>query len=597
MKDKILNFIKYIFIVFSSIFFTKYMITSNNLFIYSIVALIFIYLLSNYKKINLTKSNKILIIIFSIILSFVAIIGIKLNIESDLVSGSYINNYMNNFKYTDIIVLIFLTIDNYILIIYIKYILNKYLNKIKINKNVGINSKLEVLFLTLILFIMYIPWLATYYPGIILADTITPIRQALNLEPLTNKYTIFYTFLIKICIFISNIFHGNASIGLFLLTIFQLIYIAFSESYMINWLKNKGINKIVIIILVLYFGLKPFYVAQNISMSRDPIFSISIMLLTLNLIDYIISNGKLIKNKWYIIKNILLVILICITRNNGFCVLLFTALIIFIIKIFKSTKIKYKFFGFLTLSVGLIYLCILSPIYSKLDIKEPFIDTVSTMMQQVAYTVTYNGKINSQEKEYLNNLMPLDKYKEYYKPCWIDMFKWSSEFNDKFLEDNKPEFFKTYFSMLIKNPYKFFKGYVLNTYGYWVFNRYELNEVDNNITISDYNRINYGIVDGIYNINILENKLFNFKDIFILNDKHISLAIINWFILFICLLAIINKKSVYITALAPSLGLFVSLLLATPNAYWQRYGLAEYYLLPIYIIILILIFKQKNNGV
>ena len=48
-----------------------------------------------------------------------------------------------------------------------------------------------------------------------------------------------------------------------------------------------------------------------------------------------------------------------------------------------------------------------------------------------------------------------------------------------------------------------------------------------------------------------------------------------------------SKNKELIISLSLSLGIILSLLIATPNAYWQRYEFAIYYLIPVFIYILI----------
>lgn len=47
-------------------------------------------------------------------------------------------------------------------------------------------------------------------------------------------------------------------------------------------------------------------------------------------------------------------------------------------------------------------------------------------------------------------------------------------------------------------------------------------------------------------------------------------------------------------AAAPSVGLVLTLLIATPYAYWQRYGLAQYYLLPVYLLVACYLLGSKD---
>ena len=98
---------------------------------------------------------------------------------------------------------------------------------------------------------------------------------------------------------------------------------------------------------------------------------------------------------------------------------------------------------------------------------------------------------------------------------------------------------------------------------------------------------------GITQTNLLDNGYIDLTQIFSIDSSILSLAIINWFIFFIILLMIIMKKTKWGIAIAPSFGLIITLFIATPYAYWQRYGLAEYYLLPFYILLTLFVLKYN----
>ena len=56
-----------------------------------------------------------------------------------------------------------------------------------------------------------------------------------------------------------------------------------------------------------------------------------------------------------------------------------------------------------------------------------------------------------------------------------------------------------------------------------------------------------------------------------------------------------KRKYSWLVILAPSLGNIATLLIASPYAYWQRYGLVEYYLLPVYVVIVIYALKKRKR--
>lgn len=86
----------------------------------------------------------------------------------------------------------------------------------------------------------------------------------------------------------------------------------------------------------------------------------------------------------------------------------------------------------------------------------------------MCYVVADNGDITEEQLEFINNMCPIEVIKEKYNPCIVDKIKWDESFNNEFLEENKAEFFKTWFQIFLKNPSSYDKAYLLNTIGFWM---------------------------------------------------------------------------------------------------------------------------------
>lgn len=67
-------------------------------------------------------------------------------------------------------------------------------------------------------------------------------------------------------------------------------------------------------------------------------------------------------------------------------------------------------------------------------------------------------------------------------------------------------------------------------------------------------------------------------------------------VVFLIVLLIIKKQKWGLgLAIAPDIGACHNTFCATPYAYWQRYGLAQYYLVPFYIFIVVYLLKEKKE--
>ena len=216
-------------------------------------------------------------------------------------------------------------------------------------------------------------------------------------------------------------------------------------------------------------------------------------------------------------------------------------------------------------------------------------------LNQMASVVAYDGDMTEEDREYMNGLLPLENYKDTYRPCVVDLLKWDQNFSQKYLNEHLNGFMKTYISMFIRNPYTYIEAWALNTYGYWALNRWELNTDANNIYKGNLGDIENGENYGIVPHSLLEIQKVDLKSIFEIGDAPVALAILTWFVFLIVLLIIKKQKWGLGLAIAPTLGLAITLFVATPYAYWQRYGLAQYYLVPFYIFIVVYLLKEKKE--
>ena len=70
---------------------------------------------------------------------------------------------------------------------------------------------------------------------------------------------------------------------------------------------------------------------------------------------------------------------------------------------------------------------------------------------------------------------------------------------------------------------------------------------------------------------------------------------INWGIGLLFVFIVIKKQKKLLIPLAPSIGLIITLVVASPISYWPRYAAAEQYLIPFYTVFCILAFSEKTN--
>lgn len=447
----------------------------------------------------------------------------------------------------------------------------------------------------------WLPYFIAYYPGFILGDSCSSIRQALGLEEFSNHYPVMYTLYIRLCLSIGEFF-GSLTLGCAVYSLIQMVFLAYALARMIQWLWKRGLPWQLCMLLTVYFGFTAFFAQVSIAMWKDPVFSAAILLWTLLLLDHVRlrktgDTGKPSRHfrlhLRFFLKNTGLVLLICFSRNNGIYIALFCTVVFFLVMLFSGKR--RKLFDGLKEAIACTMLVILfcelitGPVYEAAGVKPvENVERVGVMMNQMARTVALSGKMSKEDKTFMNRLLPLKKYKKAYRPCVVDLLKWDDDFDGDYLNEHMDEFYTTWFSMALKNPRSYFQAWELLTFGYWMPNQWELFYDDTNIIKGNLYDLpsDDKLKDKIHTAYGGKKLKTGLRMIFDSKGTIAGLGFVSWILLFALLITVIRKEWTALIALMPSLSLFLTLLLASPYYYWQRYGLAEYFLFPIYLYII-----------
>lgn len=552
-------------------------------------------------RIGLYKARAIYFI-FSLLLSFTLVLSKHINLEYIGSAGEKEHLAFSSLQYFDLLALLILFYYITITLVAIVHFYNRKFSiangnipKSKCETKYGVPSKYfrRIILLSLLFLVAWLPYFLIYYPGLIFGDSLSSISEAMGLTSYTNHHPFFYTLFIKVCIQVGLLL-GDMTLGCAIYTLLQMFYISLILSYCVFWLYNKIAAPRICLFIVLIYSFMGCFPQHAISMWKDPIFSVSLLIYGLKLFDLILSNGCLAKNGLFLIQIGAIMLVVCLTRNNGIYIIAFTALCLFVYLISKkSLNVSAKVVavhGVLIITV----LFLTGPVYDYIGIWKDDVESFGIPLQQVARTIVYNGTINSTDLEFLNALMPLNKWSEVYTPNLVDPIKWDSSFDGGFFKSHKTEFLMVWMRTFLKNPIIYLEAWCCSTYGYWMPNIWSTNQYTGNITSGNLDSLNtWWAQFPIFPQNLLHSNAL--EKFFSLETPLPSIGLILWFILFVCLLAFIHKESCVIFLYLPCLANTLTLLIAAPSAYWPRYSLVSYYILPFVLAFPLILRKLKNS--
>ncbi len=441
-----------------------------------------------------------------------------------------------------------------------------------------------------LIMLMWFPYLPSYWPGGIYSDTVDSITMALYKDTLDNHNPILYTLIWRLMFWVTGAFSGAGEYGgLKLFTVVQTLLMAAALSWFVYRCYRWGIHKGFVVLCLLVFALFPLYPFYGVSMWKDTLFSLAVFDFSIFLYHIFSEKGAAGRTSgemmagevsWDISPRELtqycvLSILIIFLRNNGIYVAAFYSAAITVICL-KNRKAAVKI-GAASFLVLLVCGMIQGPVYDRCGYNvNRSTESLGIPLQQAAYIVSTDGIVAEEDREVLEQMLPLERWKELYNPIVADTIKFSPEFDRSGLEENAGAFIKTYLHLAVKNPVKAIKAYLLSTMGFW-----DIFESSSTAYICNFHfgNVEYFMSDYFdYYLDI------SFKD-FAEPKHYISAAVFVWIMIgtiFICL-ARHNYRG--LAGVMPTLGVWLSIMIATPVAFSFRYVYALFLCTPLYLLI------------
>ncbi len=477
--------------------------------------------------------------------------------------------------------------------------LYKYLDnyKIKNKKKSKFNNLLDkhpFIVSMIIILILWLPYIISFYPIILSPDPSFQIKQFFGIPnkysdysimldksvTITNHHPVIHTLLLGTCLKFGNLINCD-NLGLFLYSIIQITILSSVLSLTISYMTKLKISYKYRLIVLLIYSLVPMFPLYAMSGVKDVIFT-SLIILYVMLIYYLIKNKKDTLSIKNVILIILLLIFIMLFRNNGFHIILLSFPFVLLINRKNFKKLLLIFIIFLSFNT-----CYNKVILPHFKITPSSVrEILSIPFQQTARYVKYN-KLTKEEYEIYDKVLDMSDLAKRYKPEISDPVK--NKFNKYTTDKELKEYFSTWLKDLIKDPVTYVDATTNNIYGYFYpfkLNWYVYYKYDTRI-VSDGFNYHYN------NLNTSRDILSTFAIYYpyIPIIGLVSNIGFNTWILFFITAYMFHKKKYYdIIYLLPS---YVALLvcMASPvNAYF-RYAMPYVFAMPLTIGIFLDVIK------
>lgn len=457
---KIYNFIKnpYILAILSYSAILFQLDTYSNYNAYKFLFLVaFIGIVVLFKKFDFDSVEKRLrkySLILSSIISAILIVG-RTVMKNEFIPTA------NLFTIKSIIFNIVFTIFLIPLIYICTIHLFKFLEKLKLSKDKTIKNKWFWTISFIVICLGKIPYLLSFYPANMTVDSFNVINL-FESGSLFNQHPVAFTYFFGLIYSLGKILLGRGSLAICFYSIFQIVIIAVILTWILKYLNEKGVNKYIIYLLLVYFSLSPDYGYMSMTLWKDILFGIAFIPLILSFTK--IAEKDIENNKPRLKDLIVFIVsslMILFFRHNGIYIYIFAA--ISIPFLLKKNK---KMLSIVATSMILIYFIITGPIYNKLNvIPGKTVETYSVLLQQVGRVYLKKGDIDKESDKYFHDIIDIENIEKKYLTWIADPMK--NLTNTQKLKDSQSEFFKAWFKTFLKNPGIYIESFLSSSVGYW----------------------------------------------------------------------------------------------------------------------------------
>ncbi|HAH17549.1 MAG TPA: hypothetical protein DCL29_00800 [Eubacterium sp.] len=463
------------------------------------------------------------------------------------------------------------------------------------------NNKKSLFVVALLIMLMWLPYYASAFPGLTNYDFFdmlntyygkdtNSLRVVIPIDPsvtLNNNNPVIQTLWAVFVMKVGNKL-GSPYIGLFIFILLQFIMFALVLSYVIKWLAAKNINKKLRIALLLIYGLVPIHNNFALTTLKDTNFSAAMVIYLLCIIDMVLDIKAFTAKKFNLVKVCLSAIIMVFLRNNGFYVILLSAIILLITyrKYYKKILIPF-------LVPILLYEVVTNAVYPALKISPGGeAEAYSIPLQQVArLVVEHEEALTEEDKDVIRCIINYDQIKERYKPEISDPIK--STFKVRHTKKEFSDFMALWAKYLVKYPDTYVQATMNNTYGYF------FPEGANWLTYVEITPPGepYGLV------NIEKTKTFReestqlaylYRNIPVIGMLE-SIGFNTWLIIFSIAILVYNKKKKMIFMMLPTM-LLILTAIAGPVNTMMRYAYPAVLTAPVYFMMTgYVIWAAKNK--
>lgn len=400
------------------------------------------------------------------------------------------------------------------------------------------------------------------FPGILITDSFTTIRQALY-GNYNNTMPFWHTILVQVFVKAGLALFGDINAAVAMFHGFQILLLAAAFGYTLMTLYEIGVPKLWLAVVFGIYALLPYNIVYSITLWKDIPFAASALLLSTGFYRLLRGVGSARKRDAAVFA--VGAFGFALLRTNGWFALLATVLLLALLMRKENRKLLVLLLAVLTVTW-----IMLNPLLALLHVqKTNLVEAFAIPMQQVARVVANQRELTQEQEQLLSEIFLMDKIGEQYDPLTVDPVKFETFRYDKvdYIKENAGKYLRQYFALGARYPMDYLKAWIDETKGYWnggyFFWIYTLEMGENELGIF--------LSGGENVIARLYAAWFRFLEKPAVLQPLYSIGLHVWALVACCLVNIRKGRKQWLTAV-PVLVLIVGLWLGTPVYSEFRYA-------------------------
>ena len=314
-----------------------------------------------------------------------------------------------------------------------------------------------------LIFIAWIPGLIASYPGIYAYDCVFQIQMYQN-ETINLHHPLIHTYLLAFCVLTLGEWFGNIQIGFLIYCIVQMIILAAAFALICKYMAEKKVAFLIRLVTLIIFMFLPVNAIMSFSGTKDVLYAAFFTIFIYLLFQMAQNPHKVLYEKSFLIKFILVSLLNTAFRNQGKYVFIF-GMVFTIVLLYKHWKRLVP----LTIACLVVFAIYSGPItqlargqsYKTREVRE----MMSVPCMQLSRAMNYaQDQISEEEKQLIAQYIP-----DYAIYPWSEAISdpMKNTFNSERFLENPMEFIKLWVSVGLKTPMVYIDAFARQTIGLW----------------------------------------------------------------------------------------------------------------------------------